>query len=108
MSQLDTIPGTLEVGSNEIAIYNFDVTAILGTGESLQSLPAPTATLTVISTASVVPNAFIGAPGVSGNLVQINLNGLALQPKQSYYLVVSYYTTATKRLQFRSQVNCVL
>lgn len=108
MSQLDTIPGIVEVGTNEIATYNFDVTAILAGTEALQSNPAPTASLVTVGNNSPVTNPFIGAPGVSGNLVQVNLNGLQLAYKQSYYLIVSYNTTATKRLQFRCQVNVVL
>ena len=108
MSQLDTIPGMIEVGSNEIAIYNFDTTAILGTGESLQSNPAPSAQVLSIANYQAVNNALVAAPGVSGNLIQVNINGLALTLKQSYFLIVSYYTATNKRLQFRCQINCVL
>lgn len=108
MSQLDTIPGIIEVGNNEIATYNFDVTAILGSGESLQSNPAPSAQLLTSANYTVVSNAFVGTPGVSGSLIQVNINGLSLSLKQSYFLIVSYYTTTTKRLQFRTQINVVL
>ena len=108
MSSLDTIPGMIEVGTNEIATYNFDVTAILGSGESLQANPAPTATMLSIGNYSAVTSPFIGAPGTSGNLIQININGLTLQLKQSYWLIISYNTTPTKRLQCRIQVNAVV
>jgi hypothetical protein len=108
MSNLDTLPSSIDVGTNEIAIYNFDVTDVLGTGESLQSNPAPTAQLISNANNAAVSNVFIGAPGVSGNIVQINFNCLVLKPKQTYALIVTYYTTPTKRLQFRTQVNVIL
>jgi len=108
MSELDTIPGVISVGSNEIATFNFDVTAVLGTGESLQSNPAPTASLVFASNYTAVSNPFIGAPGVSGNRVQGYGHVLQLQLKHSLFKIVSYYTTATKTLQFRTQINVVV
>ena len=108
MSTLDTIPGVIQVGSSEIAIYNFDTTAILGTGESLQVNPAPSAQVLTQANYNVVPGALVAQPGVSGNLLQVNVSGLALTLKQAYYLIVTYYTTPTKRLQFRCEIDVVL
>lgn len=89
-------------------MYDTDVTNALLDGESLQSSPPPTAQVFANSNNAVVSLAVTGSPGVSGNIVQVNLNCSALKQKQTYTLVVTYYVTPTKKLQYITRINAVI
>lgn len=107
MSTLDTLPSSIDVGTGETFVYNTDVTNALLDGESLQTSPPPTAQVFANSNNATVSSAIVGSPGTSGNTVQVNLQCSALKAKQTYTLIVTYYVTATKKLQYRTQLNTV-
>ena len=107
MSTLDTLPASIDVGTGEITPYNIDITNLLLDGDSLQTQPSPSAQVISNSNNAVVTTGLVGAPGVSGNIVQVNLNCPALRPKQTYSLIGTFYVTATKKLQFRVIINVI-
>lgn len=107
MSQLDTLPDSVDVATGEFVTYNFDTTGYLSSGESLLASPAPSAAIYLASTHSTVSNVIQASPGINGNLLQVNLDCSHLAAKQSYSLVITFYVTTTKRLQARVQVNCI-
>lgn len=108
MSTLATLPASIDVGTGELFVYDTDVTNALLDGESLQATPPPTAQVFANSNNAVISAAIVGSPGVSGNTVQINLDCSKLKPKQTYTIVATYYVTATKRLQFITQLNTIV
>lgn len=107
MSQLDAIPSSVDVGTGETPTYNIDTTGYLDSGDALRASPVPTAKIVLTSTNAVVPGAIVGSPGVNGNILQVTINGSVLSPKQTYTLIVTFNTTATKVLQGRLLVNCI-
>jgi len=108
MSTLDTLPSTIDVGTGESSPYVVDVTNVLLSGESLQSSPAPTVRVLSNSNNAVISGAISGSPSVSGSQITFTLVGSALQPKQSYTVVVTFNVTSTKVLQSVTTINAVI
>lgn len=107
MSQLDTVPSSVEVGTGETVTYNIDTSAYLTGVETLQINPAPSAVVYLASTNATVPNVVVGVPGISGNVLQITLNCGNLAARQDYIVIFTFYVTATKILQGRLAVSVV-
>lgn len=105
MSTLDTVPASVEMATGEVIPFNIDTTPVMIGTDTLQVSPAPTAKVVSLATNVTVTGAVSGVPSVSGNVIQTTVLGSALVRQQSYYLIVTFNSNATKVLQLRLQIN---
>jgi hypothetical protein len=106
-TQLDTLPGTLDIAVTEFYPISIDFTQYISNGDSLST---PTAILKQKSTGTVVSNStwLIGnALSVSGNIVQVPMNISALQLGQTYVLMVTVKLNTNKTLTSTTTMNVV-
>jgi len=106
-TQLDTLPGTVDIASSELYPLAIDFTQYVGSGDTLST---PTAILIQKTTGTIIPNStwLIGnALSMSGNIVQIPINVSALQLSQTYMLKVTVTLNTNKTLTATTTMNVV-
>lgn len=107
VSTLDTVPDSIELAIGEQVPVNIDTTNVLLTGETIQTSPIPTAVVTSYTNNVVIAGAINGAVTINGNLLQVVLVGSVLKKGQSYYLIVTFNTSAVKKLNVRTRMDVV-
>lgn len=100
MSAIDTSPASIDVGSLEKYPLAIDMTAYLGSGDTVSNASA---TLTDMSTETAYPAGIVSTI-TTGNIVTVTL--IALTALHSYVLVVSFVASTGKTLETRTIINC--
>lgn len=104
MSQLETDPRGVDVGSAEMLPIAVDFTAVLEVAETVNGGGAPTCGLTDLTDASSTAGMLTGPPTVSGNRVQQTVTGL--RAGHRYRLEVIARVSASKVWAAEVEINC--
>jgi hypothetical protein len=103
-TQLDSLPKTIDVAVTETYPYTIDVSQYLVAGDTVT---IAIAVLTFVSTGATVSSTWQGAISVSGNVIQVPINGPVLALGQQYQLAVTFTASSGKRLTETSVINVV-
>lgn len=104
MSQLQTDPRTMDMGSAETLPLAIDFAAYLAGGETVNGSGAPTATLADLTDGSSTTGMLLGSPSVSGSKVTQTVT--ALRAGHRYRLEVVIRPVAGKVWAAELEINC--
>jgi hypothetical protein len=106
-NELLTTPQDVFIATTEKVPYSWDMSALLGEGETPSSPAVRVDQMTSKDRGVAIEDAVDGTPSVIGNIVVATIDGAVLDEGKLYRVVVTVNATPSKRISCMTMMKCV-
>lgn len=101
-----TSPTHIRITPSEIIPYSWDVSDLLGTGETIGAVAATLTRIVPLPETDVTADILLDAPSVTGNFITIGLNGSLMTLNSVYRLEITFQPNPDTTLAIQSFIYC--